>query len=111
MGQLSFKNKSYHSSFHECFMKDVVYFEHVSFASGGCAQVPAPGHHGVETQDCCAYPPQGWHVTTSPSQDFCTHAKMASAGFTLPLDTHLLLPTIITTSCIANSIKDYDIED
>lgn len=82
MGKFSFKNKSCHSSFHESFMKDMVYFEHVSLASGGCTQVPAPGHQCIETQDLCAYPVP-W-VSRNVASQFCTHIKIASAGLTLP---------------------------
>lgn len=76
-------------------MKDMVYFQHASLASSGCAQVPAPGHHCVETQDCCAYPsPQVTH-NESPHQEFCTHVKMHQLASLLPQCTHLLHPTIM----------------
>lgn len=73
----------------------MVYFQHASLASSGCAQVPAPGHCCLETQDCYAYPsPQVTH-DEFPHQEFCTHIKMHQLALLLPPCTHLFHPNIM----------------
>lgn len=52
MGQHSFINKSLLSFLG---MPHKVYFDDSSLAHSSCAQIPVPGHHSVQAQDCCAY--------------------------------------------------------